>query len=152
MHTIRSLATFTSVLESQGAEAAIHHLNAGVAHRFTAVYRLDGCLLRNVLLCDKLGQICPEYLAAGPLSTSFCQFVLRDSVFQTTNSVTDHRLDGLPLQGVVICYHGAPLLSANGELWGTLCHFDLQEMTLSDAEFELQQQAAKLLPPHLQLV
>ena len=149
MHTTRSFAALSSTLATQGAQAAIQYLNAGVAHRFTAVYRLDGGMLRNVMLYDKLGEICPEYLAEVPLATSFCQFVLRDGVFKTSNTAADPRLDGHPYQGVLICYHGVPLLSATGELWGTLCHFDVQELTLSDAEFELQQQASKLLPPYL---
>lgn len=149
MHTSRSLAALASVLETNGAAAAIRYLNAGVTHRFTAAYRLDSDILRNVLLCDKLGEICPEYLAEVPLNTSFCQFVLRDGVFKTTNTAHDRRLDGHPYQGVLICYHGVPLLSTTGELWGTLCHFDVQELTLPDAEFELQQQAARLLPTHL---
>nr|WP_315183411.1 guanylate cyclase [uncultured Albidiferax sp.] len=149
MHTTRSLATLSSILETGGAAAAIQYLNAGVAHRFTAVYRLDGGILRNVLLCDKLGEICPEYLAEVPLATSFCQFVLRDGVFQTTNSATDQRLDGHPYQGVMVCYHGVPLQSRSGELWGTLCHFDIQELTLPDPEFALLQQAGLRLPAYL---
>ncbi|WP_367850261.1 GAF domain-containing protein [Rhodoferax sp. WC2427] len=149
MHTIRSLAALSSILETRGAAAAIQHLNAGVAHRFTAVYRLDGDILRNVLLWDKQGEIRPAYLAEVPLATSFCQFVLRDGVFRTTNSATDSRLDGHPYQGVMVCYHGVPLLTAQGELWGTLCHFDVQELPLSDAEFDLLQQTAQLLPGYL---
>ena len=149
MHTTRSLSALSSILETHGAAAAIQYLNAGVAHRFTAAYRLDDGILRNLLLSDKQGEICPAFLAEVPLATSFCQFVLRDGVFQTSNSATDPRLDGHPYQGVMVCYHGVPLLNANGELWGTLCHFDVQELTLSDAEFGLLQQAAQLLPAYL---
>lgn len=49
----------------------------------------------------------------------------------------------------MVCYHGVPVLGSAGELWGTLCHFDVQELTISDAEFELLQHAAKLLPSYL---
>lgn len=149
MQASRSLAACTSALETSGAAAAIQYLNAGVAHRFTAVYQLDGDTLRNQLLCDKLGEIYPEYLAEVPLNSSFCQFVLREGVFQTVSSTTDSRLDGNPYQGVVVSYHGVPLQSATGVLWGTLCHFDMQEWMLSDAEFELLEQTAKLLPAYL---
>lgn len=149
MQPSRSLAACTSILETSGAAAAIQYLNAGVAHRFTAVFRIDGDTLRNQLLCDKLGEICPAFLAEVPLNTSFCQFVLQDGFFQTTNSTTDRRLDGNPYQGVVVSYHGVPLQSVTGELWGTLCHFDLLELALPDAEFELLEQAAKLLPGYL---
>ncbi len=119
MHTSRSLAAFTSLLEIQGAEAAIHHLNAGVAHRFTAVYRLDGGMLRNVLLCDKLGEICPEFLAEVPLATSFCQFVLGDGVFQTTNSASDPPPGRPPLPG---CRGLLPRRARAGQRWRTVGH------------------------------
>ena len=37
-------------------------------------------------------------------------------------------------------------MTAAGELWGTLSHFDMEPMPLSDDEFELLQLAAQLLP------
>lgn len=66
-------------------------------------------------------------------------------------SVPDHRFDprlrGHPLQGVVLSSHSVPLLDEyTGELWGSLSHFDMKNSPLSDAEFDLLQGAAQLLP------
>lgn len=149
MDSTRDLKKFSSFLATDGPEAALAYLNAGVPHRYSAVYRFAGPMLRNVLIHDKEGQMRPEYLAAVPFDQSFCQFVLRDSSFRTDDSSADPRLDGHPYQGIVVSYHSVPLLTDSGELWGTLSHFDMAPLPLSDDEFELLQSAAKLLPGFL---
>jgi GAF domain-containing protein len=145
----RDLETFSAVLHGEGPAAALAYLNEGVPHRYSAVYRFAGPMLRNVLLHDKAGEMRPEYLAAVPFDKSFCQFVLRDSSFRTDDSAADPRLEGHPYQGVVVSYHSVPLVSNVGELWGTLSHFDMAPLPLSDDEFELLQSAARLLPSFL---
>lgn len=145
----RNLETFSAVLRAEGPAAALAYLNEGVPHRYSAVYRFAGPLLRNVLLHDKAGEIPPEYLAAVPFDKSFCQFVLRDGVFRTDDSTADPRLEGHPYRGVVVSYHSVPLMNDVGELWGTLSHFDMESLPLSDDEFELLQAAARLLPSFL---
>ncbi|KQP23248.1 hypothetical protein ASF43_05090 [Pseudorhodoferax sp. Leaf267] len=137
------------MLASSGAAAAIAYLNGGVPHRYTAACRIDGDVLHNVLLHDKQGRIRPEALAAVPMRDSFCQFVLRDAVLCTDDAAADMRLDGHACQGVAICYHGVPVMSSRGELWGTLCHFDTVPIELSDEEFELLQRAARSFPAYL---
>ena len=132
----RSVDRFVDVLSSAGPQAALDYLNAGVPHRYTSLYRLSKSTLINLVLCDKLGQVRPEFLAEVPFHDSFCQFVLRDGALRTDDSSTDSRLDGSPYQGVIISYHGAPIVWA-GEVWGALCHFDFGVMSLPDEEFEL---------------
>lgn len=141
----RSFATFSSVLKSRGAAAALAYLNDGVPHRFSGVYRIDGENLRNVLLVDKQGQMRPAFLEVVPMDASFCQFVVRDGLFRTNNSAADVRLDGHPYQGVVVSYHAVPLIDPDRELVGTLSHFDLIERSIEDDEFELLYQAGHLL-------
>ena len=141
----RHIDGFTAALATDGAPAALAFLNAGVPHRYSALYRLNGDRLTNLLLHDKAGELRPDFLAEVPMGTSFCQFVIRDGVFSTTDSGTDRRLDGHPYQGVMVSYHGVPII-AGGEIWGTLCHFDLAALPLADAEFELLRQAAAVSP------
>jgi GAF domain-containing protein len=141
----RNVQSLKTELDTQGAAAALAFLNAGVKHRYSAVYRLEGGKLKNVLLHDKAGEIRPDFLAEVALETSFCQFVIRDGHFQTSDSGTDHRLDGHPYQGVMVSYHGVPIL-LGAEIWGTLCHFDLEPLPLSDEEFELLRGAATVVP------
>lgn len=142
----RSIQAFTSTLQARGPQASLAYLNAGVPHRYTAVYRIEGDLLRNILLEDKLGEIRTDFLEVVPLATSFCQFVLRDGIFKTDDTNLDARLDGNPHQGVVLCYHGVPMTSSEGELSGTLCHFDLVPREIEDGEFDLLMRAGRVLP------
>ena len=146
----RDIATFATLLASEGPHTALRYLNSGVPHRYTAVYRFEAELLRNVLLYDKRGQIRPEYLVAVPFKESFCQFVLRDQEFRTDDSARDERLVGHPYRGVVVSYHSVPVVrDDNGSLWGTMSHFDMSRHPLADSEFELLQQAAKVLSRHI---
>ncbi|MDL9997443.1 GAF domain-containing protein [Variovorax sp. J22P240] len=149
MSPVRDISVFTATLRTAGPEAALAFLNAAVPHRYSAVYRLHGSTLQNVYLHDKQGELRPEFLAIVPFETSFCQFVLRDGAFLTDDSGADSRLDGHPYQGVMVSYHGVPLVGATGELIGTLCHFDVQSHSLPDGEYALLQSAALVLPPFL---
>lgn len=133
------------VLRQRGVQEALRCLNAEVPHRYTAVFVLDGDLLRNLYMVDKLGEARPEQLAVVPLGSSFCQFVLRDGLLCTEDSREERLLDGSPYQGMVIAYHGVPLTHGDGRLAGTLCHFDLVRQSLSEAQFERLQQAGRLL-------
>lgn len=135
--------------DQYGLTAGLTGLNGRVPHRYTAVYQLDHETLRNIELVDKVGEARPDYLAAVPLGTSFCQFVLRDGAFLTSDSASDHRLDGHPYQGVMVSYHGVPVLDTEGELYGSLCHFDVNEQPLSDAEFAHLQGVASAIAPYL---
>lgn len=142
------LGEYKTRLEVQGP-AGLEYLNERVPHRFTAVYRLAGDHLRNLYLHDKQGEVVPEFLKVVPFEHSFCQFVLRDGIFLTSDSATDRRLDGHPYQGVMVTYHGVPLLDNRGELFGTMCHFDVVSYELPDAELELLRLAARALPRYL---
>jgi GAF domain-containing protein len=139
---------YKAELEIHGP-AGLELLNKRVPHRFTAVYELSGKLLRNLFLYDKKGEVAPDYLQVVPFDHSFCQFVLRDGIFLTEDSAVDRRLDGHPYQGVMVSYHGVPLLDNQSELFGTLCHFDVVSYQLPEVELALLQRAARELPRYL---
>jgi hypothetical protein len=140
---------FSSRLATAGCGAALAYLNAGVDHRYTGIYRLRDGVMKNIELADKEGEMRPDFLAEVPLGDSFCQFVLRDGFLRMSDSGADARLDGHKYQGVLLAYTGVPIEDEAGGLWGTLCHFDARTVDISDAAFDLLQQAAKALPPHL---
>ena len=139
---------YEQVLELHGP-AGLDFLNARVPHRFTGVYRLQEGFTHNVYLYDKAHEVIPDFLKAVPLGDSFCQFVLRDGYFYSSNTQEDPRLNGHKYQGVIGTYYGVPLLDNQGCLYGTLCHFDVPTHTISDAEFALLTQAGRLLPRYL---
>ena len=144
-----ALAAAERVLAREGVPGLMKFLNARVPHRFTAAYRLDGDMLRNVAVADKHLHLEPLDLRTVPLHSSFCQFVLRDSVFVTCESASDERLKGHAYQGVMNAYVGVPIASRPGALEGTLCHFDLASHPIADDEFLLLERCAALLPAFL---
>ncbi|MGJ7510137.1 guanylate cyclase [Variovorax sp. GT1P44] len=145
MGLVRTLDTLLSILETEGPSKGLAFLNEGVAHRYSAVYRLAGLTLKNVLLHDKTGRLRPEYLAAIPFDSSYCQFVVRDGQFRTDNSAADTRLQGYSYPSIALSYHSVPILDGAGAIWGTLSHFDTGPVPLPDEEFELLKGAAPML-------
>lgn len=146
---LRSVDAFLDVVRRSGVEESLAWLNSGVPHRFSAIYRFEGALLRNEFLFDKKGAARPEFLLAVPFEVSFCRFALRDGSFRTDNSAADERLRDHPYRGVVVSYHSVPVMTREGGIWGTISHFDTEAIHLADEEFELLKAAALELPAFL---
>lgn len=143
-----AVSSYRDVLETHGP-AGLNYLNSRVPHRYSGVYALSGGMLRNIYLFDKAGEIIPDFLKEVPLGDSFCQFVLRDGVFRTSDTAADSRLNGHKYQGTLGSYHGLPIVDNFQNLVGTICHFDTETHGMSEEEFEIFRQAAKLLPRYL---
>lgn len=144
------IVDFAAVLSRGGVPAALAMLNATVPHRYTALYRLDGARLRSLYFHDRLGQPQPGHLAVIEIGESYCQYVLRDGAFLTDNSAFDQRLDGHPSQGVMVAYHGVPVLGPGGAMLGALCHFDTEPRGLVRTQFDLLVQATQRLAPWME--
>lgn len=147
--TKRDLEQLEAVLREDGVAAVVDLLNKRVRHRYTGIYELKSKQLSCAVLIDKQNEATPEALAVVPLEHSFCQFVFRDQQFRTSDSREEPRLDGHVFQQVVLSYHGVPLLLQSGAFFGSLCHFDVEALPLSDDEFENLQQVAQMLTPYL---
>lgn len=143
---------FTRVLREEGIVASLRFLNGRVDHRCTAIYRLQDMSVCNLYLYDRQGELLPESLGVVPLTDSFCQHALRDGVLRIDDSRDSDLVTGSPFKGVVIAYHGLPLVGRDGNLFGTLCHFDFVPRELSDDEFAFLQKAVRLLPSHLERI
>jgi hypothetical protein len=141
-----AFAEVERALAQKGLDGALGVLNARVPHRFTSVYRLIDQSLHNVATVDKRLHLEPLDLRVVPVKDSFCQFVMRDGLFLTSESGADVRLSGHPYSGIVGCYVGVPVRNRQGKVAGTLCHFDLESHEIDDDEYLLLDRAAKLLP------
>ncbi len=143
------VAEFSHVLSHGGILAGLQFLNRRVTHRCTAIYRLEAMTVRNLYIYDREGALLPESLGVVPLDDSFCQHALRDGSFLSDDTRTDPRVEGSPFRGVVVAYHGIPLLDNHCELFGSLCHFDFVPHSLPDEEFDFLQKAARVLSAYL---
>jgi len=137
-------------LKAGGLAAALRVLNERIQHRYSAVYQLQGRdRLVNLALVDKCDEPCPAYLKNVPYDESFCQFAVREGQFRTDNSALDERLAGHPYQGIMNSYHSVPLVSTEGRILGTVCHFDLAAFALDDEDFELLRLAARVFATYV---
>ncbi|MBB1599400.1 GAF domain-containing protein [Variovorax sp. UMC13] len=142
----QAFAQVCGALRTRGLDAALEVLNRPLGHRYSAVYAMaDAQRLVNVGFFDKHGEALPSNLQSVAYNQSFCQFAIRDGQFRTENSAHDTRLDGNVYQGVLNSYHAVPLVSMQGQVLGTLCHFDTAALALADEDFELLQLVAEVL-------
>jgi hypothetical protein len=139
---------FRAAIDAGGLEAALAHLNRRTDFRYTAIYRLDGGMMRNICLFDRQGQDVSN-LAEVPLGDSFCQFVMADNGFRTADSSQDARLDGHVYQGILNSYFGLPLSHQPGTIYGTLCHFDFDPKQIPDSEVPFLESVRPILMSRL---
>ena len=144
-----SAERFRSEVQRGGLVTGLQLLNEPVEHRYTGIYRLEQGVLKSVELVDKDGEIKPEFLSEVPLEDSFCQFVLRDGLFRTSDTGKEPMLIGHKYQGVLLSYTGVPIVGEDGSLYGTLCHFDALRRELSEEDFEHLKVAARMIPEYL---
>ena len=137
-----------TALASGGLSAALEWLNARTSYRYTGIYHLEDGAMRMVAIFDRNGEDI-KALTVIPLDDSFCQFVMRDGVFNTTHAADDTRLIGHAYRDIVASYFGLPLASAPGDFYGTLCHFDIVPKVVDDAEIEFLYSAAPVLMAHI---
>ena len=146
----RTFDAMTAALEAGDLSAALKVLNDRVVQRYSAVYRTTPeRRLENVAFVDKLQLPYPEHLLAVPYGMSFCQFTFAEGEFRTSDSSMDPRLDGHPYKGLVNSYHAVRIVDDDGEITGSVCHFDMDAGPLDDEDFVLLQRAARVLHAHL---
>lgn len=137
-----------NALQAQGLHAALRILNSRTPFRFTGVYRFDGEVLRNVALFDRWA---PEKRQGedAPIAQTFCGIVGSvDQAVEVVDGRTDQRfpwMQGNP----VVSYCGTPIRDAEGQVVGTLCHFDLKPVQSISSELPLLARAAELFEAHL---
>jgi GAF domain-containing protein len=141
--------SFLAEIEMGGIEAGLRFLNARTAYRYTGVYRLEGAMMRNIYLYDRLGESVSKFEKV-PLGDSFCQFVMAEGGFCTSDSSRDERLLEHTYRGVLNAYFGLPLSRKPGTLYGTLCHFDFKPVVIDDREIEFLQSVTPWLMDYLE--
>ena len=140
-----SLRQLKTIVDRQGVRAALIYLNGLTEHRFSAMYLFDKETLVNLYFYDREN---PSQWSTPdiPVLASYCVFV-RDSrdTFVIHDALQDNRVHEHPKQKTVQAYCGVPLLDENGNMFGTICHFNLEPIPLSPANIELMEAVAPML-------
>ena len=141
-HSLRQLK---AILRGQDVRAAVIFLNGLTEHRFTALYRFDKETLVNLYFFDRENPT-QESTPDIPVMASYCVFVRNSgTMFTTPDSLQDDRVRAHPKRKVVQSYFGVPLLDEDGKMFGTICHFDLRPIPISDENVELMEAVALLI-------
>ncbi|WP_035563287.1 hypothetical protein [Hymenobacter sp. IS2118] len=141
------ITEFTTLLNQQGAHAALGYLNQRTPHRYTGLWRFDGDMLRSEVLFDRK---MPEVRqgADAPMAATYCSLVGRtEAPVQILDAAVDPQALGIDTP--VISYCGALVRDREGKAFGTLCHYDLQRCQERTSDQPLLTAAAQLLYQHL---
>lgn len=123
--TREAFERFHRILEAEGVRDALAYLVGLTDYRFIGIFRFRDGKATTAVHYDRAN---PAELrtAEVPDTATYCCFV-RDShgTFVTANSLADERLATHAARDRVLAYCGVPVLNAEGELLGTLCHYDV---------------------------
>ena len=138
-----------AAFDRDGIRSAVAFLNSITPYRFTSLYRFEGEMLHNITFYDRDN---PDETSCEdiPVEASFCVFVRdTEAVFLTTDSESDRRLTSHPKRGIVKRYCGVPLLDSSGQMFGSICHFDLEPGEIDERDVEALEYMASVLQPGL---
>lgn len=125
---------------------ALSALNSRTRFRFTGLYRVEPPSLRNEYLFDREN---PSLSLGGevtPLSNTYCGIVAATKQpFVADDAPHDARLVAHPARESVVSYAGVPVRTADGRIFGTLCHFDLRPRILPPDELAILEAVSTVL-------
>jgi hypothetical protein len=123
---------FKTILKTEGLRAAMRWLNDRVPYRFTAIFAFDGDILRNICLIDKENQSITN-CSDQPITESYCMYIHQSGErFSVDQASLDSRVAVHPKRQSVQCYYGVPLFGTEGQMLGTVCHFDSIPMHVTE--------------------
>ena len=122
-------AAVRNLLDNSGIVPALAMLNDRTSFRFTAIYKLNGEVMRAAHAFDRLSEY-RTWLKVVPLGKSFCQHAIEHGEFHTSHASKDQRLANRPYAGMVESYYGRLLTKECGTPYGTFIHFDLEPRSI----------------------
>jgi hypothetical protein len=140
----RELTEFVALVQQQGVHAALAYLNRRPPHRYTGLFRFEGEVLRSEVLVDG-NQPLVRRGEDVPMAATFCSLIGRQQApLEILDVTTDPQYTGL-VDTPVISYCGVLIRDAQGQPYGTLCHYDLQRCQERTTDQPLLAAAATLL-------
>ena len=140
-----ALSEIRSYIANHDVRSALQYLNSLTPHRFTGMYIFEDPVLKNRYIVDKLNPGM-ESVDDVPDTATYCVFTrAKEDVFSVTDAMEDERLEGHPKRGEIRSYTGVPLLDDQGDVFGTICHFDHEVVEISDQNVHLLEAIAPLL-------
>jgi GAF domain-containing protein len=152
--TRASFQRFNETLNKDGVREALAFLLGLTDYRFIGIWRFNDGHANAAVHVDREN---PSVMRSQevPDSATYCCYV-RDSkgVFMTAHAMLDPKTEGHPARESVPAYWGVPVMDPEGNVLGTLCHYDLVPRDPEQVDIDLMIQVAstlargKHLPPY----
>lgn len=143
-----SLLTLERTITEQGVVAGLRYLNKRAPHRFTGIYQFSPGMLLNVHLIDAF---VPETLRGSDVAIEDAYCVLLADRRQISFAEPAGSPCAIRGTSPVISYCGVLLVRADGEPFGSLCHFDTQRCQRPVNEMSLLELSAPVFMAALEL-
>lgn len=136
---------FSTILKEQGARPALAYLVSLTDFRFIGLWRFQNGRANAAVHFDRENPSV-TYAQEVEETATFCCYV-RDSkgVFTTAHALLDPRTEGHPKRQSVSAYCGVPVMDSEGQILGTLCHYDSVPKDPNQIDLELSIAVASLL-------
>jgi GAF domain-containing protein len=145
---------FNDTVNREGLRSALAYLLSLTDYRYIAIFRRQGDKATAAAYYDREH---PEVIAIDevPAAATYCQLAIESRApFVTANAPEDARLEAHPARQAVQAYSGVPLMTPEGEILGTLCHYDVVPRDPEQVDLELMVVVASaieqrgLVPPY----
>lgn len=141
-----TIAEVRKRLFDDGVRAAVIYLNSLTDYRFSALYRFTSDAVSSIFFYDRLHPTVttsPEI----PLMHAYCVEVANAArPFCTASALSAAKPAQEPTRVQSFC--GVPLIDHEGEMFGTLCHFDFSTRILDRQDLALMEGMAEILKEH----
>jgi GAF domain-containing protein len=128
---------FSDMLRQAGLRPALTYLLGLTDYRYIAIFRSDGDKANAAVYYDREH---PQVLAIDevPAAATYCQIAVETRApFSTDHALQDPRLVSHPARQTVQAYCGFPVITPEGEILGTLCHYDVVPRDAGQINVEL---------------
>lgn len=136
---------FTTKLNDEGVREALAYLLHRSDYRFIGIWRFKDGKADAAVHYDRENPFELRAQEVSELATYCCYVRNSKGLFKTGNAMLDARTEGHPARAVVPTYCGVPLLDPEGNLHGTLCHYDLVPRDPDQIDLQLMMAVASRL-------
>lgn len=143
--TNAAFTRFSQLLREDGLRPALAYLLGLTDYRYIAIFKFKNGMSTAAVFYDRDN---PEVLRTDevPESATYCCFVRDEKgIFTTADALHDPRLTSHIARDAVQAYCGVPILTPEGEILGTLCHYDTVPRYPEQIDIELMLQVASAL-------
>ena len=143
--TVVAFNVFANLMATSGLRDALYSLLRLTDYRFISIFRFRDGLATSAVHVDRENLTLTQADEVPDTATYCCYVRDGNGAFTTADALIDARTAAHPARAVVRAYCGIPVLDVEGELIGTLCHYDLVPRDPAQLDLELLLQAASLI-------